>query len=820
MIGYYLAVAFHRFAKAPFTTLSNLLILALGLAGFMAAASVATFWRSGDAYHDDAARTFLVGQGWVNDSQYAASSVFRLSSASLARYLMEDIPEIESAARATGVFDMAVAAEGSKTLLDGAFVDPAFLDIFDLDFVAGGAVTALAEPGSIILTQEAAARLFRGAPALGRTVIVNDDWEGRVTGVIAPVRQPSFMGHRRGNWPLTFSMLARQNQPDEAADNWGATNTFTFVKLSPSFSLEALNTGLATLAARRIPQGPPGTPHAVFGALPVSEMTVSRIDDALFPGTNLSAVAMLLGLGALTLVVACVNYANLASAEASRRAKEIGVRKVTGTSRAGLMIQFGIESVLLTVAAAGIALAILVLAAPIARSAADVDILFLLDRGLAAWAALAGLIVLVAIAAAAYPALVLSRVHPVEALYSERSGGGPRLVAQILVGVQILSASFLLILVAVTELQRNELERTVLPPRNDAVLVLNDLRRYGINYFALEAELSRLPSVEAMTVIDNSPWGFGGQTINFTRSLDPNADAPPAKQRSVGYDYFSTVGLELLAGRGFDREREPAPTFLFYPEPGRMSPIVIDRAYADALGFETPAAAVGEIVHIPKRANLDAQQALIIGVTEAEVTDITANQLRGLVYVFTPAAPYARQHVPLVRVDSSDVPGAIAAVTRVWDEFAPNVPANIRFYSDIFEQEFAIFTRFGQLFALLAVTAFVIASLGHLGIAVHVAGKRRHEIGVRKTLGFTTWRIARLLLVDLAKPVLIANLLAWPLAYFGAQIYLASFAHRVELTLSPFVLSLVITLVITCAAVIGEVWKAACIRPAEVLRNA
>jgi putative ABC transport system permease protein len=159
-------------------------------------------------------------------------------------------------------------------------------------------------------------------------------------------------------------------------------------------------------------------------------------------------------------------------------------------------------------------------------------------------------------------------------------------------------------------------------------------------------------------------------------------------------------------------------------------------------------------------------------------------------------------------------------VRRAFDELAPNIPADIRFFDQLFEQGYRQYGRISQLFVLLAGAAFAIASVGLLGIAVHAASQRRHEIAVRKTLGSSVTGVIRLLLTDFSLPVLIGNLLAWPLGYLAAQIYLSAFAHRIELTPTPFLISMAITLLIAWAAVIGVVLKAASVRPAEVLRHA
>ncbi len=591
-------------------------------------------------------------------------------------------------------------------------------------------------------------------------------------------------------------------------------------------SVEAFNARLDALLDERI--GPELLGEVTMRAFPVNELMTRGLDSLLFAGSGVevSVVQVLIGLGLLTLLVACVNYANLATAQAATRAKDIGMRKVLGAGRAQVMLQAWLEAALLTGAAVAIALGVLALAGPAVEASTGVDVLYFLSRGAAPWGVVAGLALVVALLAGAYPALALSRVRPATALQSGRSRSGPRLVARVLVGVQFCSASFLLILVTVSQLQRDHLERTALAPREDPIVVLNDLMAIGVDYDTLAARLERRAGVESISVVDRAPWNLNGfNTLSLARTPEEGAATPTAYIKSIGHDYFATLNIDVLAGRVFDRARDvtPRPTYFFGGDVSQPFDVVIDHAYARRLGFPSPQAAVDEIIYV--RSSGPVRPARVIAVTETDTSRLEAINVSGqplvggVVYTFAPRAAFGGQH-PIVRLARGEVPAAIASITEAWDELAPNVPVNIRFYDDLFEQSFRTFARISGLFALLASAAFVIASVGQLGIAVHVASRRRHEIGVRKVLGSTSLGVARLLLIDFSKPALVANLAAWPLGYLAAETYLSAFAHRVTLTPAPFALSMAITLAIAWAAVAGEVLKAAAVRPADVLRQA
>jgi putative ABC transport system permease protein len=828
MLAHYLAVALAKFRKAPFTTTANVLTLALGLACFVAAYGIASWWSLSDHHHERAARTLVIGQGFVGGDG-GEDPVAPLSSPTLARHLA-GAPEIETVARALRRGAAPAAAGSRKASFEMAVVDPDLLRIFDFRFLEGDASTALDDPAAVVLTEAAAARLFGPESALGRPVIVDGAREGVVTGVIVAPRQPSFMGEGAGALLPVEMIRSLQSLADparfEAEDRWFAASVLTFVTLRPGVRAEALQGRLDGLARDRVPAESDGQ-SVVFEAFPVSDLVTRMLDNGLFAsGTDISAVAVLVGLGMLTLLVACVNYGNLATAQAVGRAKEVGLRKVLGAGRAQVGLQAFVEATLAAAAGVVVATAAVALAAPAVRAATGVEMVYVFATGAAPWGVLASLVVLVGLLAGAYPALVLSGVRPAEALAGGKARKPPPL-ARILVGVQFASASFLLILVTVMQLQRAHLEQGALAPNEDPVVTLPELSAARVDHETLLAQLAAAPGVKAASIADRQPWDFARNPIFFTRTPAPDEAtiiaAPMGYLNGVGYDYFETVGLSFLAGRDFDRERETAPSALYEDDASRVHPVVLDLAYAERLGFASAEAAVGQNVYMPAFSNARMTRPTvtlqIIGVTEPDVRRLEASRPAGNIYVYAPALRTADKW-PVVRLAREDVAGGLAAVTAVWDRLAPTAPADIRFVDDLFELRYRRYARAGQVFALLAASAFAIASIGQIGAAVHATSRRRHEIGVRKILGATVNRIVRRLLIDFSKPVLIANLLAWPLGYLAAQTYLAAFAERVPLTPAPFALSMAITLAIAWAAVIGEVLRAASVRPAEVLRHA
>jgi putative ABC transport system permease protein len=867
MLAHYLAFALARLARAPFAATANVLTLVLGLACFIAAYGIATYWRSGDAHHPGAERTYYIGQTWFGGDEAIESSV------ALPEALRERIPTIEAVGQISGAERNTVAErpitteDGVEAFLQAATADPGIFELFAFDFVEGDPATALRTPDEAVLTAPAARRLFGDAPALGRTLRRAGSRDVTVTGVIAPVRQPSFMGHTADS-PVSFDMLEGRAEAraygldgsERTGPIWGAFGGITIVRLPPGMPVEALQATLDDLG-----------PHASelsgfemqFFARPIADLTTRLINQRFLsqmdPG--FSASAILLALGAVVLLVACVNYANLAAAQAASRTKESGMRKVLGAARAELFAQHLLESALLTLPALALAMLTVAAAAPVFRNMLGVEITHFLARGPEAAAFLAAVALASAVAAGLYPALSVTRVRASHALERGSARTGTGALARLLVGVQFLSASFLVIIVTVTQLQQAHLRDVVNKP--DPVIVVASgipgvgdrpqlggpdafaSRPHAAAFEAFANELMAAPQVRSVTATDRIPWDDGGISMTgLAASAESGATMFAAETRRLGRDWVDAAGVEVLAGRALDPERDrSAAPIIFGQRPAPASTptqVMIDLRLAQALGFADPAMAIGLSLYAPSTQDPTGPRALtfeVVGVVETDPTRLiaqpptwasgatqrggTPGRIAGVLYVqeLTLEASFANWY-PAVRIDRGDIQGGLAAIERVWRAIEPDRPPRLLFTDDLFDEAYAPFSKIGMAFVVLSLCALIISTTGLLGIAVHVAARRRREMGIRKTLGASALGLARLLLVDFSKPVLVANLLAWPLGYFAAQAFLQPFAERIALTPAPFGFSLALTLAIAWAAVIGEVLKAASVRPAEVLRHA
>lgn len=822
MLSHYLIVALRHVRRAPLIALLNVATLSLGLAGFIGAYSVAEFWQRADAHFPKSERTLVATSEWriteFEGAEFAGPRVPR-TSPWLGPNLRADFPDIEAVARLVSLDELAPIRAGDRAIRLRSFAaDAEFLDIFNLPFIAGDADDALTNPGSVVLTQDAARRLFGEDGPLGKPVVIGNRYEGTVTGVLGEIPEPSHLG-RSAAAPVRFDALVSRDflgEPPPTPDGWLIQADITYVLLPDdgSVSAERVRRELPGFATRHVPADLRERIDLRFDLVPVGAVLGMAVDEALFRDTTgISISTALLALGVVVLAVACVNFANLATARAALRSREVGLRKAIGANGRQVAAQHLVEAGLAAGAGFIVALTSIRWLAPAIERSTGIDVGFALLADSESWAILAATLLLVTVTAGGYPAFILTRVPPIAAL---RSGGAltsPRQLAALLVGVQFTAAAFLLIAVTVVHMQNAKLERSGLGLADEPLLVIENLTEVsGIEQSTLRAELARLPEVHSVTALERPPWTVQSGTMPLASSPEQTALTRTALMHMVGPDFFRTFDVPLLAGRAFDPARSEDIAAYERPPVGTQH-IVISRALAMEFGFRSAAKAVGEHIYIPSSGA--ARPFLIIGVAEDKPLLITSDRgPRPGAYLFNPDMPY---HV--VRLRPNDVAAGVAAVDALWRRLAPGVAIERRLADDYFNDAYSGFARVNDAFTALTAIALLISAIGLFAIATLVANRRVHEIGVRKTLGAHTADMVLMLLRAFAKPVLVANVIAWPLAYLTCRAYLEVFIDPIDLTFAPFALCLAATAVVAWLAVSGQTLRAARMAPARVLRQ-
>lgn len=819
MLGHYITIALRSFARQTLHALLAIASLALGLACFVAAYVAITYIGSGESHFPKAERTYAIYQGmrYPNGTEV---SLLPLSALALAEALRSDLPQLDSVARAR--FTSSTVAAGDKRVGQSILaVDREFLEIFDLEFVAGNAAGAL-QHGTAVATESTALELFGTRDIVGRTIEVGNGIELTVSGVIAPPAPPTHLGNSylRGGlqWLVPMDVNTELFPAMQRNPQWSAgfpNFTYALLPADGSFTARDLNAALATLGDRHVPKD--------FGTIELEARHVSRLAIDFFQSIALqrtanvmSVPAMLLALGSLALGIAVLNFVTLTTGQTVRRAREVGVRKVLGATPVRIACQHVVETLVTVSAAFAVALALVGAAAVLLqRRSIAIDFASLPWGELAAFALV--LIAGVTLLASAYPALVLSRARTMHALALGILRGGSRLVRAALVGTQFAAAGLLLLAVIVMYAQHAQLERNALPRTDDAFMtVYANFSATGVSYDTFAAELERSPHVAGMTGTGVLPWSVTiGAGPMYARSKDAAVETVALQSRAVGYDYFETLAMEVVAGRSFARDRQDAVLATSPGEPPKAptAPIrvVLDRDAVARFGWSDPRDAIGQMLY---SGAARAGEFEIIGVVESLPLTLAANG-EGFLYQLAPSVTSG----VIVRLARDSIAAGVADVEAAWSRLAPGAPLRHFFLDEGFRGAYQMFATVNRLFVALAAFVLFLASAGLFGIASYRVRSRLREIGVRKIVGATRAQILRLMLWDFAKPVLIANLLVWPLGFVAMQMYLAMFAQRIALTPLPFALSLGAVLAIAWLAAGIHVAAAARVQPAAVLRQ-
>jgi putative ABC transport system permease protein len=829
VITHYLSTALRHFRRHKLTTAINVLCLTLGLMCFVVAWGTVSYFEQRDRYHANADRTYFMT--W---SEQARPREQLTGAFLLAPQLRADFPELDGVARLIAGNGINVRLNGRGYYADVSYADPEFFRIFDIPLIGADPRTVLSRPHTAIVTPAYAKRVFGTEDVIGRTLDLDGRAQVTIEGLIGRIPQPSNFSteQQRGRATINFEVLASMDTrvsllasrvavPGEGRlGGWDPDGTLTFLMLPKqgALTLDEFNTRLTEFARRSIPPGPVGPP--VLKAHRIAE--VLPLETAGMVGT-LSGPTILQILGMLILLVACVNYANLAAAIAGERMRDVALRKVVGATGRAVMAQYLFEAFLLTGVALIVAIGAAVAVVAGLRIAAVTELAASFAATPAFWVVIAATIIGVSVAAGAYPAFVLARVRPIRIIRGGRGGLAGSRIATVLLTVQFAFASMMIIGVLTMLTQYRELKSAIWQPDTDPIIMLFSAGAGSkVDRTTLRTELERIPGVLGVTGAVQALWDPGSYPIDLVRSEDAAASRILASINVVNYDFLATLRIPLLAGRDFDRGHAEDVSDL-RPAAKQTSDrnVIIDRRLAERLGFTNPQDAVGSVIirtaeqTTPAARRATSTRYHVVGVADSALLNPLPGTEGGDLFLLDPYTAV----LPFVRISRRDVSGTVAAINAVWKQLAPGQALSMSFADEYFERAFDDFRRIERTLTALAGFALAICTMGLIGMALHLIRRRTHEIGVRKTLGASVTQILALLLRAFAKPIAIANVAVWIPMIFAASAYTSMFAKSVGVPVMPFVASLAITLAVACAAVSVQVTRAARSKPSEVLRH-
>ena len=742
--------------------------------------------------------------------------------------LLADFPQIVAAARIAD--NSLVVRNGASQAFERVmFADPSIWGIFPLPFVDGDRVASLSDPSSAVITQAIARKYFGTDHAVGRrlTIVVNGEARPyRVSGVLRDLPPDTNLVLdvviRLGPESLgstTFEMLK----------SWGSSVSETFVRLRSPTDAAVLNKAFPAFLDREATDIPkPASRHEAYRLVPLAKLHLQDAgsQDTFRPGVDGLFVAALGVMGAVTLVVAVVNYISLATARAGMRAREVAIRKVMGATRRMLMWQFVGEAVAIALAAGLIGAALMEMALPAVSAVLGepVHAEYLGPDGILA--PLVGLCLVVGLAAGAYPALALSRFRPASVLASARAPGGgragTRLREALAIG-QFAIAICLMVCTAVIFGQMQYLRSADVGFRRDGLLIVRGMGDPQVSpqaHTILEA-FRHTPGVISATVSDRRPAPDTNSSGNTTRLSNP-AFEPNVLRERIASDYAKTYGLKLIAGRLLDTEHSLDDMMGIGGDAAnaRGLNIMINASAARALGFSDPRQAIGEVVRIG-HTDHGAFNTPIVGVVADTRFENPREELRPQLYMMDSQLRSVAGQMAwaaAVRVRDGDQKMVLQRLEQVWKSLAPGAPFQGETVQTTMKPFYDSDARRGQLFAAGAVLSGLIAALGLYGLAAFNTSRRVKEIGIRKTLGASTADVLRLLVGEFMRPVLWANLAAWPAAYFAMRWWLADFNQRIELNPAFFLVPSLAAILVAVSTVAEQAIRVSRAEPSRALR--
>ena len=808
MLGHYLLLVVRNLPRAGLYVAVSVAGLALGIGAALLIALYVDDEVSYDRWWPNSDRIYQISVRWPDGSMNDSSQ------SDIGRWLIAEYPQFETVTRlfpASGFF-----AQGDREFTERiTWADANVFDVFAFPVVAGSLEGALDKPDTLVLTRETAEKYFGRADAVGETLVWDDEHAMTVTAVIENLPTNTHLDIDVLAAGLsTYSVPAQQDLVPVTVLGAKRLSARTYGLLKPGESIEPLRATIGTLPDRySSPTDAGEMPSEVWPLIvrPIEAIHLSTGDAAEPDSIDRGRLYGALGIGVLIVLAACINFVTLRTALAMRRALEVGVRKTLGASRRVLFAQFMSEVFVHVCVAtiAGVGIAALALPALNAFLLRSIDFSVLASPPFAA--GILGLVAVVTLLAGSYPAVVLASFNPSVATRARTAGRRQNAVRQGLVALQFAILAAVLIATVVVHRQMAFGLREALRQIADPTVLLSTTCTD-----AIKDAMARVPGVREAACSANLPQR--GITAVGPIQYKDN-ERLVIGTVTVGFGFFEFYDLGVVAGRFFS---EDFGTDATPPDNVWTSPeaIVVNEAGLDFLGFASAQDAIGEVVTLNHASGVTGQftgdhDARIIGVVE----DFQTGSIRSGIYPSVFFVDPWRFSVLSLKLDGRSTPETLEAIDRLWNEMADPGPPNRVFLEDSLEEMYRDLRRDFQLFGVFAAISILISMLGLVGLAAHTVVVRTKEIGLRKILGSGRGGIMQMMMWHFIKPVLLANVIAWPTAYFAMPPWLEGFARRIDLDLWMFVAAGSATLAVALLTVLMHAWTIAGTRPVVALRH-
>jgi putative ABC transport system permease protein len=818
MLRNYFAAALRNLLRNRAYGVINICGLALGFAAVILIALYVRDEYSYDRFFPNYERIFKIDETFAFPGRPLLTGSQTFSD--IAAALKLDFPAIDMTARLVRTPIVLRHGDVQSSVSEALWADADFFRLFSMKTVAGDPGNALSRPDGIVLTRKIARRYFGRDDVVGETIELNREHVMRVTAVIEDLPSNT---HLSGDVFLpaiaNFSELTRLVSVKWGTGKIKSFQVYTYVRLRPGANVQNINAAMGSFVRRHLPDEFDGVPMAqaiTMSLTPIADAHLQpRQLDALKPQGDPRTLQALIVIAVLILFVAASNFVSMMTARSLQRAVEVGVRKAAGATRRQIIIQFMGECLFYSGLSVALAVTAVDIFMPEFNGFLQRDISFDWIRDPFLGAGVMGVAAVVGLAAGAYPSLVLSMFRPSAVLRGTAmlAGGSGRL-RQVLVTCQF--ATLVALIVATLTIQDQAqfaLQDRLRLPGDKIYMHLGGCPR------AFADTVAQLPGVRAAScassmAIAQSHWGAGFPS--------PNGGTISIETAMIDYNYFHLFGIKPVAGRLLAPDHGEDDVLRAGDGIADNPAIVLNESAVRALGFNSPQAAIGQYRRWTRPEIVD---------SSARMTDGASSQIVGVVADFSigsardviePTAYYVDPRLAsfalILELTGSQVPETLRTISELWARQDSSGPFEGMFLSQYLEDLYADIVRQSKIFSAFSAVAVVIAALGLLGLAVFNAERQTKEIGLRKVMGASRLDILRFLGWQFARPVLWANLIAWPCAYILMQRWLEGFAYHVNLSLLTFAAGGASALVIALATVASHSLLVARAKPVDALR--
>jgi putative ABC transport system permease protein len=805
MFKNYAKIALRNFLRHKGFSFINIFGLAVGVACCLMIVLFVLDELSFDRYHENAEQIYRVGiNGYINNIRFEGV----VTCSPMAETLVQEYPEVTAATRVRN-FGFPVFRYQDKVYSEERvfWVDQSFFDVFTVSFIKGDMNTALAEPNTIVLTRSMALKYFGEEDPLGKSLNADKRRDYLITGIVEDTP-------RNSHFHYDF-LASLTTYGDSRSPVWVSNNYHTYLLMQEGSSPDALEEKLFELVKKYVgPQIQAAAGISLeqffesggewgYFIQPLTDIHLhSHYEFELEPNGDIAYVYIFSIIAMGILLVACINFVNLATARSVNRAREVAIRKTVGSRRAQLIRQFLAETTIMSLVAVLLALIIVQFILPTFNNMTGKDLAIPYFENVATIPALLGVVLFIGILAGIYPAIFLASFDPALVLKSETMGRTRKSnLRNVLVVFQFTVSIVLIVGTFVVNRQLEYIQNKNLGFNKDQVVIVKKTDDLGKQIQTFRQELvknSRIDSASNISTLigqsfGNSAFKLAGETGEETHLLWTYFTDP---------HFVDTYQIDMAAGRYFEEGRQVD-----------QQAVVINEAAVKELGLADP---IGKQIVALGPTKEQEQSFNIIGVMKNFHFESLHFQIRPLI-VFMYGSEGGGRYVS-VRINAEGIRGTLAFLESTWRRFADNQAFEYEFFDDHFAKIYNAEERTSQIFFSFSLLAIVIASLGLFGLAAFIAEQRTKEIGIRKVLGATESKIIILLSRQFTKWIILSNLIAWPIAYYFMHKWLQRFAFRPGISIWSFLLASVVVLIIALATVSYQTIKAARSDPVDLLR--